>query len=238
MPKAVAVKPLLAAPARRKIPWPDTVIYELHVRGFTKLLPGLPEEARGTFAGLAHPAALAHLKALGVTTLEIMPCAAWIDERHLRAAGLTNYWGYNPVAFPAPDPRLAPGGWREVRESVAALQAEGLRSSVDVVLNHTGESDAQGPTLSLRGLDNPTYYRLDPKNPARYIDDAGCGNILRLDHPATLRYAMESLRAWAQMAASTVSASISRRRWRGAPKVSTLMRPCLPRLRRTRCCAI
>ena len=198
MPKAVAVKPLLAAPARRKIPWPDTVIYELHVRGFTKLLPGLPDEARGTFAGLAHPAALAHLKSLGVTTLEIMPCAAWIDERHLRAAGLTNYWGYNPVAFSAPDPRLAPGGWREVRDSVAALQTEGFEVLIDVVLNHTGESDAQGPTLSLRGLDNATYYRLDPKNPARYLDDAGCGNILRLDHPATLRYAMESLRAWAQ----------------------------------------
>ena len=198
MPKAVAVKPVLAAPARRKIPWPDTIIYELHVRGFTKLLPGLPEEARGTFAGLAHPAALDHLKALGVTTLEIMPCAAWIDERHLRAADLTNYWGYNPVAFSAPDPRLAPGGWKEVRDSVAALQTEGFEVLIDVVLNHTGESDAQGPTLSLRGLDNATYYRLDPENPARYLDDAGCGNILRLDHPATLRYAMESLRAWAQ----------------------------------------
>ena len=186
-------------PPRRKSPWPDTVIYELHVRGFTRLLPGLPEEARGTFAGLAHPAALAHLKSLGVTTLEIMPCAAWIDERHLRAAGLTNYWGYNPVAFSAPDPASwRPAAGRRCAKASPPCKREGFEVLIDVVLNHTGESDAQGPTLSLRGLDNATYYRLDPKNPARYIDDAGCGNILRLDHPATLRYAMESLRAWAQ----------------------------------------
>ncbi|WP_374544864.1 glycogen debranching protein GlgX [Rhodoblastus sp.] len=196
-PKAVAATPQLAAPRRRKIPWSDTVIYEMHVRGFTKRLQSLPEAVRGTFAGLAHPVALAHLKLLGVTTLELMPCAAWIDERHLRAAGLTNYWGYNPVAFLTPDPRLAPGGWREVRESVAALQAAGFEVLIDVVLNHSGESDKDGPTLSLRGFDNPTYYRLDPADPARYIDDAGCGNILRLDRPATLRLAMESLRAWA-----------------------------------------
>jgi glycogen operon protein len=197
MPKAVAVAPSPANPARRKVPWAKTVIYELHVKGFSRTLAGVPEELRGTFAGLAHPAALAHLKSLGVATLEIMPCAAWVDERHLHAAGLTNYWGYNPVALCAPDPRLAPGGWDEVRTSIAALQAEGFEVVIDVVLNHTGESDARGPILSLRGLDNATYYRLDPADPARYINDAGCGNILRLDHPATLRLAMDALRAWA-----------------------------------------
>jgi glycogen operon protein len=196
-PKAVAAAPQLATPKRRKIPWSETIIYELHVRGFTRALESLPEAVRGTFAGLAHPVAIAHLKLLGVTTLEIMPCAAWIDERHLQAAGLTNYWGYNPVAMMAPEPRLAPGGWREVRESVAALQASGLEVLIDVVLNHSGESDKDGPALCLRGLDNAVSYRLDPADCSHYIDDAGCGNILRLDHPATLRYAMDALRAWA-----------------------------------------
>jgi glycogen operon protein len=196
VPKAVAIAPPIATPKRRKIPWSETIIYELHVRGFTRTLESLPEVVRGTFAGLAHPVAIAHLKLLGVTTLEIMPCAAWIDERHLQAAGLTNYWGYNPIAMMAPDPRLAPGGWRELRESVAALQAAGLEVLIDVVLNHSGESDKDGPTLCLRGLDNAVSYRLDPADRARYIDDAGCGNILRLDHPATLRYAMDALRAW------------------------------------------
>jgi glycogen operon protein len=196
-PKAVAAAPQQATPKRRKIPWSETIIYELHVRGFTRALESLPEAVRGTFAGLAHPVAIAHLKLLGVTTLEIMPCAAWIDERHLQASGLTNYWGYNPVALMAPEPRLAPGGWREVRESVAALQAAGLEVLIDVVLNHSGESDKDGPTLCLRGLDNAASYRLDPADRARYIDDAGCGNILRLDHPATLRTAMDALRAWA-----------------------------------------
>ena len=196
--KAVACAPAIAEASRRKIPWPETIIYELHVRGFTQALPDVPEALRGRFAGLAHPVSIAHLRRLGVTTIEIMPCAAWIDERHLQAAGLSNYWGYNPVAMMTPEPRLAPDGWREVRDSVAALQAEGFEVLIDVVLNHTGESDAFGPTLSLRGLDNATYYRLDPADPARYVNDAGCGNILRLDHPATLRYAMDTLRAWAR----------------------------------------
>lgn len=195
--KAVAVQPARATPARRKIPWAKTVIYELHVKGFSRALEGVPEDLRGTFAGLGHAAAIAHLKSLGVTTLEIMPCAAWIDELHLHKAGLTNYWGYNPVALSAPDPRLAPGGWDEVRECVAALQAEGFEVVIDVVLNHTGEGNARGPTVSLRGLDNATYYRLDPSDQALYINDSGCGNILRLDHPATLRLAMDALRAWA-----------------------------------------
>jgi glycogen operon protein len=111
-PKAIAAAPQLARPRRRRIPWSETIVQELHVRGFTRMLDAVPEELRGTFAGLAHPAALSPLRQLGVTTLELMPCAGWIDERHLRAAGLTNYWGYNPIAFCAPDPRLAPGGWR------------------------------------------------------------------------------------------------------------------------------
>jgi len=196
-PKAVACAPLPAPARRAKTPWRDTVIYELHVRGFTQNLRSIPGGVRGTFSGLAHPDALAHLKRLGVTTLELLPCAAWLDERHLHDLGLTNYWGYNPIAPLAPDPRLAPGGWAEVREAVAALHAEGFEVLVDVVLNHSGESDAEGPTVSLRGLDNSSYYRLDPKNPAHYINDAGCGNILRADHAIVVRLAMDALRVWA-----------------------------------------
>ena len=195
--KAIARRQRLAPKApRAKKCWAQTIIYELHVRGFTRLMPDIPEHLRGTFAGLAHPASIARLQRLGVNTLELMPCAAWIDERHLAPLGLTNYWGYNSIAFMAPDPRLAPGGWQEVGEAVAALQAAGFDVLIDVVLNHSGESDQFGPTLSLRGIDNAAYYRL-AENPAHYVNDAGCGNILRFDHPAVIRLAMDSLRAWA-----------------------------------------
>jgi glycogen operon protein len=181
-------------------PWPRTVLYELHVRGFTARHPGIPETLRGRFAGLAHPAAIEHLVRLGVTTVEIMPAAAWIGERHLMSRGLRNYWGYNPVTLMAPDPGLAPGGWDEVRTAVAALAAAGIEVVLDVVLNHTGEGDTLGPTLSLRGLDNATYYRSLPGAPWRYADDAGCGNTLALDRPAPLRLAMDALRTWATQA--------------------------------------
>lgn len=196
-PKSVLVAPRPAVTKNPKIPWRDTVIYEAHVRGFTKTLLAVPEAQRGTFAGLAHPAAIAHLKHLGVTTLELLPCAAFIDERHLVAKNLSNYWGYNPILFGAPDPRLAPGGFDEIASAVDALHRENIEVLIDVVLNHSGEGDEHGPILSLRGLDNPSFYRLSSENPAKFVNDAGCGNILRLDHPATLRLAMESLRAWA-----------------------------------------
>ncbi len=197
-PKAIAIAPAAAKPARRaRRPWSETVIYELHVRGFTKLHPLVPEALRGTFAGLAHPAAVEHLVSLGVTCIEIMPPAAWIDERHLHAAGLTNYWGYNPVTLMAPDPRLAPGGWTEIAASVAAIQAAGIEVIVDTVLNHSGEGDELGPSLSLRGLDNASYYRLAPENLAIPINDTGCGNTLALDRPPVVRLAMDALRTWA-----------------------------------------
>ncbi len=198
MPKAVAVTPAPAAKRRRaKRPWSGMVIYELHVRGFTIQHPLVPEALRGTFAGLAHPAAIEHLAKLCVTCAEIMPCAAWIEERHLHKAGLTNYWGYNPVTLMAPDPRLAPGGWAEVAAGVGALQAAGIEVIIDVVLNHTGEGDRFGPTVSLRGLGNRAYYRLMPEDPRKYVNDAGCGNILALDRPGPVRLAMDALRAWA-----------------------------------------
>jgi glycogen operon protein len=180
------------------VPWNRTVLYELHVRGFTMRNDAIPEALRGTFAGLAEPAAIEHLVKLGVTAVEIMPAAAWLEERHLARLGLTNYWGYNPVAFMAPDPRLAPGGWHEVRAAVDALAAAGIETILDIVLNHSGEGDALGPTVSLRGLDNASYYRLLPGNLAGYVDDAGCGNVLALDRPPVVRLAMDCLRAWAE----------------------------------------
>jgi glycogen debranching enzyme GlgX len=170
------------------------VIYELHVRGFTRLHHGVPAELRGTFAGLAHPAAIAHLTALGITHVELMPAAAWVDERHLPPLGLSNYWGYNPVAFLAPDPRLAPGGMAEVRAAVQALAAAGIGTIFDVVLNHTGESDAAGPTLSLRGLGEAHWYRMQG---GVLANDAGTGNTLALDKPWPLRLAIDALRHWA-----------------------------------------
>jgi glycogen debranching enzyme len=169
-------------------------IYEIPVRGFTMLHPDVPPDRRGTVAALAEPAVIAHLKRLGVDTVELMPLAAWIDERHLPALGLANAWGYNPVSFMAPDPRLAPGGLEEVRATVAALHAAEIRVVLDVVLNHTGESDADGTTLSLRGLDEALYYR---RADGRLINDTGCGNTLALDEPHVLQLAMDALRSWA-----------------------------------------
>ncbi len=196
VPKAIIeAQPPLPQPRRSAVDWRDLVIYEMHVRGFTKTRQDIPESIRGTFEGLAHPAAIAHLTRLGITAVELLPIQAWIDERHLPALGLSNYWGYNPVALLAPDPRLAPGGWPEVRRAVEALQGAGIAVILDVVLNHTGESDELGPTVSLRGLDNAGYYRLQPGNPALYENHAGCGNVLALERPQVLRLALDALRA-------------------------------------------
>jgi glycogen debranching enzyme GlgX len=197
MPKAiVGTHSIASRDARPVVDWDRQVIYELHVRGFTMTHPDIPPAIRGTFAALGHPASIAHLVRLGVTTLELMPSAAWVDERHLPALKLSDYWGYNPIAFLAPDPRLAPGGWPEVRLAVDALHAAGLNVILDVVLNHSGESDELGPTLSLRGLDNAGYYRLAADR-SLYVNDAGCGNVLAMDRPAVLRLGMDALRAWA-----------------------------------------
>ncbi len=197
MPKAIVGVPS-AAPVHNRptFDWDRQVIFEIHVRGFTMTHPDVPPEIRGTFAALGHPAIIGHLAHLGVTTVELMPSAAWVDERHLPPLNLSNYWGYNPVAFLAPDPRLAPGGWSEVRAAVDALHAAGLSVILDVVLNYSGESDELGPTLSLRGLDNAGYYRL-ASDRSLYVNDAGCGNVLAMDRPITLRLGMDALRAWA-----------------------------------------
>ena len=198
VPKAIVMPSPAPAPARRpRVPWAQTILYELHVRGYTRTHPGVPDALRGTCAGLAHPAAIEHLTRLGITTVELMPIAAAVDERHLADLGLSNYWGYNPAALFVPDPRLAPGGIDELRDCVAALQAAGIEVILDVVLNHTGEGDARGPTLSLRGLDSATYYRTRADDRARYVDDSGCGNTLALDRPPVLRLAMDVLRYYA-----------------------------------------
>ena len=197
MPKAVVAAPTLTTPWAEAPAWASTSIYELHIKGFSARHPGVPIELRGTWAALASPACIDHLTRLGLSTIEVMPAAAWIDERHLGPLGLTNAWGYNPVTMMAPDPRLAAGGWEEVASTVAALNAAGIEVLLDVVFNHSGEGDEFGPTVSFRGLDNATYYRLDPANQAGYINDAGCGNILAADRPAVVRLVLDALRAWA-----------------------------------------
>jgi isoamylase len=180
------------------IPWSETVFYEAHVRGMTMLHPAVPEPWRGTYLGLAHPAVLEHLVSLGVTAVELMPVWAYLDELRLVRLGLANYWGYNPYTFMAAEPRFAVREpMAEFRAMVAALHEAGIEVILDVVLNHTAETDLYGPTLSLRGLDNATYYRLDPSDQSRYLDWTGCGNCLNLGHPRVLQLALDALRHWA-----------------------------------------
>jgi glycogen operon protein len=179
------------------------VIYELHTKGFTALHPDVPPALRGTYAGLAHPAAIAHLKKLGITTLSLMPVAQRADESRLLKMGLTNYWGYSPIAWSAPETRYWSGAKgtsprSEFRAMVDALHQAGLEVILDVVYNHTAETDELGPSLSLRGIDNATYYHLEPGDPARYINWTGCGNCVNLNQPLVLRTVMDSLRLWVQ----------------------------------------
>ena len=186
---------------RPNTPWSDTVIYEAHVRGFTMLHPDVPEELRGTYAGLAHPAAIEHLQALGVTAVELMPVHHFIDGGHLVDKGLVNYWGYDSVGYFAPESRYSStdsdgGQVREFKAMVRALHAAGLEVILDVVYNHTGEGDHQGPTVSFRGLDNVAYYRLVEADRRHYFDVTGTGNTLNVSHPQTLQLIMDSLRYW------------------------------------------
>ncbi|MCF6367809.1 glycogen debranching protein GlgX [Rhizobium halophilum] len=170
------------------------LIYEIAVRPFTMLHPDIPEHQRGTIAALAHPSVLAHLKRIGVDAVELMPITAWIDERHLPPLALTNGWGYNPVGFMALDPRLCPGGIRELRETVAALHDAGIGVILDLVFNHTGESDRAGPTLSLRGLDNLACFRHVEGQPGTLVNDTGTGNTVACDHPFVRSLILDSLR--------------------------------------------
>jgi isoamylase len=186
---------------RPDTPWADTVIYELHVRGFTMRHPGVPGHLRGTYAGLAQPAVLEHLVRLGVTAVELMPIHHFVTEPEVSRRGLTNFWGYNSIGYFAPHARYSASGTRgeQVREfkaMVRALHAAGIEVILDVVYNHTAEGDHLGPTLSFRGIANQAYYRLDESNPARYRDYTGCGNTLDVRHPHVLQLIMDSLRYW------------------------------------------
>ena len=181
--------------------WPDTVIYELHVKGFTATHPGVPEHLRGTYAGLAHPAAIEHLLLLGVTAVELLPVHHFVSEPRLLRRGLTNYWGYNTLGFFAPHAGYSASGSRgeqvgEFKQLVRTLHAAGIEVLLDVVYNHTAEGDERGPTLSFRGLDNAGYYRLDPSHPDRYRDYTGTGSTLDTRAAHVLQLVMDSLRYW------------------------------------------
>lgn len=186
---------------RPKTPWADSVIYEVHVRGFTKLHPGIPQELRGTYAGLAHPAAIDHLVRLGVTAVELLPVHQFAHEDHLLRRGLRNYWGYNSIGYFAPHAAYAASGTRgeqvgEFKRMVRALHAAGIEVILDVVYNHTAEAGELGPMFSLKGIDNRGYYRLQPSDGRRYADYTGCGNTLQVVQPHVLRLITDSLRYW------------------------------------------
>jgi glycogen operon protein len=185
--------------ARLGTPWQDTVIYEMHVKGFTRQHPEVPGPLRGTYAGLASPAAIRHLQELGVTAVELLPVQYFIDDRFLSDQGRTNYWGYNTLGYFAPNPRYSStgpaGAVTEFKEMVKALHAAGIEVILDVVYNHTAEGDQRGPTLSMRGIDNAAYYRL-ANDRSRYVDFTGCGNSLNCQHPRVLQLIMDSLRYW------------------------------------------
>jgi len=190
VPKAVVSTPSPLAPAPPVFRH-GGLIYEVNVRSFTMLHPDVPAPQRGTIAALAHPAVIAHLTKLGVDAVELMPVVAWIDERHLAPLGLRNAWGYNPVVPMALDPRLAPGGVAELRDTVATLRAHGIGVILDLVFNHSGESDEPGPTLSLRGLDDAAYAR---DGEGRLINDAGTGNTLDFANPAVRALTLAAMR--------------------------------------------
>jgi glycogen debranching enzyme len=196
VPKAVVTSPVEPCVQQPPLFVPGGLIYELNVRGFTQRHPDIPPELRGTIAALAHPAIVAHLQKLRVSAVELMPIMAWIDERHLPPLGLRNAWGYNPVVPMAIDPGLAPGGTEELKSTIAALRQAGIGVILDLVLNHTGESDLAGPTLSLRGLDN-RCYACSPDG--TLINDAGTGNILDGSDPVVRAMILDTLRHFACM---------------------------------------
>lgn len=204
-PLAAVIDPAFAwgADCAPQHAWEDTLIYELHVKGFTQRHPGVPAALRGTYAGLASEAAIAHLRDLGVTAVELLPIHQHTLDRHLAARSLPNYWGYNTLAYFAPDVRLAAdrsplGTVREFKAMVRALHAAGIEVLLDVVYNHTGEGDHLGPTLSLRGVDNASYYRLLADDQGLYEDFSGCGNTLKTTSEPVLNLIIDSLRYWVE----------------------------------------
>jgi len=203
LPKCVVVESAFSWGEDRllRTPWHKTVIYEVHVKGFTARHPDIPRSLRGTYAGLASPPALEHLTRLGVTAVELLPVHHSVTEKHLEDRGLSNYWGYNSIGYFAPDSRFASTGVRgeqvsEFKIMVKRLHQAGIEVILDVVYNHTAEGDHRGPTLCFRGIDNAAYYRLEEGDKSRYRDFTGCGNTLNLTHPRSLQLLMDSLRYW------------------------------------------
>ena len=204
MPKSVVTSPYFdwEGDRRPKTPLSDSVIYEVHVKGFTKRHPDIPEHLQGTYAGLVAPASLRHLKALGVTAVELLPVHDFLDDKHLIDKGLRNYWGYNTTNFFSPAARYSSAGdageqVAEFKAMVKALHREGIEVILDVVYNHTSEGNHMGPMLSFRGVDNATYYRVMPDDGRFYMDYTGTGNSLNVRHPQVLKLIMDSLRYWA-----------------------------------------
>jgi glycogen debranching enzyme len=193
VPKSVLEKPVYKKP-KPPLFKAGGLIYEANVHALTMLHPDVPEIDRGTVRALAHPAIIAHLAKIGVDAIELMPVTAWIDERHLAPLGLNNAWGYNPVTMMAVDPRLCPNGITDLRFTTAALRKAGIGVILDLVFNHTGESDRFGPVISMRGVDNRSYYRHVPNQPGLLINDAGTGNTLQCDNKIVSRLIIDSLR--------------------------------------------
>ena len=204
MPKCVvadAHKPHRPPVPGPKTHWPNTVIYEAHVRGMTKLHPAVPENLRGTYAGLATPEVLAHIKSLGVTAVELMPVHTFVNDDFLIERGLSNYWGYNSIGFFAPHPLYAAdplNAIHEFKDMVTRFHEAGLEVILDVVFNHTAEGNEKGATLSFKGIDNASYYQLLPDKPRYYINDTGTGNTFNLHHPRVMQMVLDSLRYWVQ----------------------------------------
>ncbi len=203
MPKCVVVDPTFnwGNDAHPRTPWHKTIIYELHVKGFTARHPDVPKRLQGTYAGLTCPEVIDYLHSLGITAVELLPVHQFVVDKHLLDQGLTNYWGYNSIGFFAPEAGYAGRGIvgqqvAEFKAMVKTLHAEGIEVILDVVYNHTGEGSHLGPTLCFRGIDNAAYYRLVAENPRYYMDYTGCGNTLDMTHPRTLQLMMDSLRYW------------------------------------------
>jgi isoamylase len=199
MPKCKVIDPAFTWADDRppRIPWHQTIIYELHVKGFTQRHPDVPAHLRGTYAALATGPVIEYFKRLGITAVELMPVHVFVDDRHLVEKGLRNYWGYNSIGFFAPDIRYAATDLTaEFKTMVKTLHSNGIEVILDVVYNHTAEGSQLGPTLCFRGIDNESYYRLNPADPRYHMDYTGCGNTLNMRHPRVLQLIMDSLRYW------------------------------------------
>ena len=207
LPKCVAIKPLSLCTSHPQVRRRDTIIYEMHVKGFTKLNPDVPVELQGTFAGLAQPSVCQYLRDLGITSIELLPVHSFLDEAFVKEKGLTNYWGYNTLNFFVPHAHYCQqnrgdelnGNVREFKHMVETFHQAGIEVILDVVYNHSAEGNELGPTLSFKGIDNASYYRLTPEDKRFYVNYSGCGNTLNITHPRVLQLVTDSLRYWVEV---------------------------------------